>query len=222
MSSNVQLKKDPISEILLTYNQLYNVAAPAPFPTTKALESTRIRIRTSSASTSQAKAAEEKTLRTYLTWMLIAEYAVIIAQALVYGYTDPLNTDSNVVLFLMFSLQLFLLMAIVLGFFLLTSRTVYIQLGIYNKYLIEFKWFYITFLIAAGFFGGVQGYKLVLASQNTPQMAIWKAPVYYPIWVVQRVVLLGFDCIAAYYSMRVLQDKYYDPEALFLGGQSGM
>ncbi|GBF96467.1 hypothetical protein Rsub_09266 [Raphidocelis subcapitata] len=69
-----------------------------------------------------------------------AVYAVICAHAAVMAYTDPLPFDPTfITLLLLFSVQLSLLLGILLAFFLLTSNTIDVRLGLFPLYFRRYR-----------------------------------------------------------------------------------
>lgn len=70
------------------------------------------------------------------------------------------------------SLQIFLLLAIILAFFLLTtSISPHVQLGLYNKYLKQHRAVFALSLITLLLVGGTGAYRLVSSSSSRYQQA---------------------------------------------------
>lgn len=66
------------------------------------------------------------------------------------------------------SLQLFLLLAIILSFFLLTTAiSPYVQLGLYNKYLKQYRAVFALSLLTLLLVGATGAYRLVSAGAAT-------------------------------------------------------
>lgn len=131
-------------------------------------------------------------------------YGAIVADIVVMAYTDPLSSAPFVTQLLLFSLQFFLLVAIVLVFFLLTSNTLYIKLGLYNRYLRDYKHFFLIAGIALGLFTAAGGYKLAQSYNDTPLVALWQQPGYQALWIIMRTAVLLYWCSAAYSSVHCL------------------
>lgn len=54
----------------------------------------------------------------------------------------------------------------------------------------------------------------MLQYRRISYLALWDAPGYTALWVVQRVALLGFWCAALYNSLAVFDVRYFDPDLL--------
>ncbi|GIL92765.1 hypothetical protein Vretimale_11737 [Volvox reticuliferus] len=144
-----------------------------------------------------------------------AVLALIVAHIILIAYTDPIYIKSPLTQVIVYSGQGGLLLAIIGGFFVLTSQTLYIRLGRYDLYLREFAAIYIMFLLEAVLYIAMKGYATVLLYRRMSYLALWDAPGYTPLWVIQRVVLMMFWVAALYSSLAVFDVRYFDPELLF-------
>ncbi|EFJ43436.1 hypothetical protein VOLCADRAFT_106863 [Volvox carteri f. nagariensis] len=140
---------------------------------------------------------------------------LIVAHIMVTVYTDPIYLKSPLTQVIVYSAQGGLLLAIIGGFFVLTSQTLYIRLGRYDLYLREFAVIYILFVIEALLYIAMKAYATVLLYRRMSYLALWGAPGYTPLWVVQRVMLMLFWVAALYSSLGVFDVRYFDPELLF-------
>ncbi|GIL92766.1 hypothetical protein Vretifemale_20259 [Volvox reticuliferus] len=87
-----------------------------------------------------------------------AVLALIVAHIILIAYTDPIYIKSPLTQVIVYSGQGGLLLAIIGGFFVLTSQTLYIRLGRYDLYLREFAAIYIMFLLEAVLYIAMKGY----------------------------------------------------------------
>lgn len=72
------------------------------------------------------------------------------------------------------SLQIFLLLAIILAFFLLTtSISPHLQLGLYNKYLKQHRWVFALSLLTLLLVGSTGAYRLVSHCSGLQQVQLW-------------------------------------------------
>jgi hypothetical protein len=64
------------------------------------------------------------------------------------------------------SLQLFLLLATAIAFFVFTSHTLYVRVGLYQRYMAQYRWTFISLLLSAAFLVATRCFNLV--SARTP------------------------------------------------------
>lgn len=64
------------------------------------------------------------------------------------------------------SVQIGLLVAIAVGFFVLTSQTLFVQLGRYDKYLKTFRLFYLAFVVELLLMVGSKAYFIVSCNKH--------------------------------------------------------
>ncbi|KXZ44457.1 hypothetical protein GPECTOR_67g297 [Gonium pectorale] len=147
----------------------------------------------------------------YQFWAVIV---LIVAHVMVTGYTDPLYTRAPLTQVIVYSGQVGLLLAIVMGFFLLTSQTLYIQLGRYDLYLREFAPIYGLFLAELALYVVVKVYATVALLRRVSYLAMWSLPAYTALWTIQRVLLLLFWVAAAHSATSVFNVRFFDPELL--------
>ncbi|GLC36764.1 hypothetical protein PLESTM_000499400 [Pleodorina starrii] len=138
-----------------------------------------------------------------------------VAHILVIAYTDPIFLKSPQTQVIVYSGQGGLLLAIIGGFFVLTSQTLYIRLGGYDLYLREFGALYAMFLLEALLYLAMKIYATVLLYRRMSYLALWDAPGYTPLWVTQRVVLVLFWAAAIYSALAVFNVRYFDPDLPF-------
>lgn len=146
---------------------------------------------------------------------------LVVAHGFVIAYTDPIYTSAPLTQVIVYSVQVGLLLAILMAFFVLTSQTLYISLGRYDLYLKEFAPLYGLFLVELALYVALKVYATVLLYRRMSHLALWDAPGYTPLWAVQRVVLLLFWVAAVASSVAVFDVRYFDPEHLVERVQEG-
>ncbi|KAI8473686.1 MAG: hypothetical protein J3K34DRAFT_498860 [Monoraphidium minutum] len=137
---------------------------------------------------------------------LAAVFASIVAHVFVMAYTDPLQDPSFVMQLLMCNVQLSLLLAVLLSYFLLTaSHGPYARLGLYHLYLRQHAAFYLWALAATAAFCGASGYRLMLAHAGASPALVWARPGFLPLWAASRGGLLLLQCGTAAGAARSLR-----------------
>ncbi|KAG2423582.1 hypothetical protein HXX76_015221 [Chlamydomonas incerta] len=149
-----------------------------------------------------------------MSYQALALYGLIVGHVMLTAYTDPMYTRSPLTQVIVYTAQIGLLVAIIMAFFVLTSQTLYIQLGRYDLYLREFAALYSLFVLDLLLYIAIKVYATVLLYQRVNHLALWYAPGYTALWTVQRLVLLLFWAAAAFACYSVFDPRYFDPEHL--------
>lgn len=84
------------------------------------------------------------------------------------------------------------------------------------RYIRDFSALYGTFLLALAFFLAVRIYGLRLQGSGETAQSMWDARAYFGLWVTQRVTLACFYMAATAASIYVLQEKFFNIEALVI------
>lgn len=115
------------------------------------------------------------------------------------------------------SIQIFVLLAITLAFFLLTSNTTLVRLGLYDRYLAQYKPVYLSTALALLLLLTIRGLSLFHVFTGSAVPFSWQPNtafgaqdnVYFPLWVLTRLALLLFYCLTAYSATRAsFQPEY--------------
>ncbi|KAG2427216.1 hypothetical protein HYH02_014621 [Chlamydomonas schloesseri] len=147
-----------------------------------------------------------------MSYQALALYALIVGHVMLTAYTDPMYTRTPLTQVIVYTAQIGLLVAIIMAFFVLTSQTLYIQLGRYDLYLSQFAFLYGLFVLDLCLYVAIKVYATVLLYQRVNHIAMWYAPGYTALWTVQRLVLLLFWVAAAYSCYSVFDPRFFDPE----------
>lgn len=83
-----------------------------------------------------------------------------------------------------------------------------------SRYLGEFKWLLLTFLLALAFFLAARIYDLLLTEDNVGHYALWEARGYTAVWVMHRITLVLFYMVAAASALQVVSARFFSIEAL--------
>mmetsp|Transcript_12723 Transcript_12723/g.34679 ORF Transcript_12723/g.34679 Transcript_12723/m.34679 type:complete len:233 (+) Transcript_12723:124-822(+) len=145
------------------------------------------------------------------------EFCVVVflvgADAVVTGWTEPMDRPEVALHTFVVCLHLALLISIALAFFGLTSKTLFIKLGRYVQYFKAFWLFYCSFVLELLLMVAVKTYYLVLLYGNASRTAIWtdRAEGFYPLWIVQKIFLFAFYGVAVYSATTAFDVQWYDP-----------
>eukprot|EP00798_Chlamydomonas_sp_ICE-L_P003713 gene3713-13781_t len=147
-----------------------------------------------------------------LKWLVI-KFAIVmflvLANVLLIAYTDPFtSTNSNVTgQALIIAAQIALVIALMIAFFILTNRSLLVELGQYDQYFERYWWFYTTWLAEFGLLLGVRVYYIVNLAWWQSQLGFFDLPGYTILWVIHRVVLLIFWIVTVYGSTTVFNPE---------------
>ncbi|GAX83454.1 hypothetical protein CEUSTIGMA_g10879.t1 [Chlamydomonas eustigma] len=151
-----------------------------------------------------------KSLSLRLTWQYWIIHLLVLINIIVVGYTDPLDNPSITVQVIVYGVQLGLMIAIIVAFFIATSQTVFIRFGRYDKYLYEYKYYYLSLLVEFLLVLGAKVYFVVLWTQYTSPLELWSMSVYSALWIAQRSVLLLYLMTATYAANQIFNADVYD------------
>lgn len=132
-------------------------------------------------------------------------YIAILAHTLIMAYTDPISftVSARFINIIIASVQVFLLCGIVLAFFLLTSNTTLVRLGLYDRYFQQYKYVYVSLMAALGNLLAVRAFSLYYTFSDEPVPFTWEPnSIYLPLWVLYRASVLVFYCLTAYGATR--------------------
>ncbi|GFH20486.1 uncharacterized protein HaLaN_17616 [Haematococcus lacustris] len=138
--------------------------------------------------------ARPKQLLSRMKWGFWCFIALLVAHVLITAYLDPSSYSSQILLILMASTQVAIHVILILAFFVLSSQTLMVKLGRYDRYLQAFRLMYGTWLIEL----------LLLAASKA----------FYLVWAIQRTGLCLFWAVAVYSAFLAFDPKWYDPDAV--------
>ncbi|KAJ9535020.1 hypothetical protein QJQ45_029686 [Haematococcus lacustris] len=150
-----------------------------------------------------------------MKWGFWCFIALLVAHVLITAYLDPSSYSSQILLILMASTQVAIHVILILAFFVLSSQTLMVKLGRYDRYLQAFRLMYGTWLIELLLLAASKAFYLqVLVLQDTSHVSAWRVPGYLVVWAIQRTGLCLFWAVAVYSAFLAFDPKWYDPDAV--------
>jgi len=141
---------------------------------------------------------------------LLIVYVAIAAHVFIMAYTDPVDSPAFLIQIILSSVQVFVLAALALAFFLLTSNTTIVRLGLYDRYARQYRGVYASMAAALLLLMAVRALSLYHVFSGLPVPFTWAPDSYYfPIWVFHRAALLLCYCLSAYAATRASLDPTY-------------
>eukprot|EP01112_Ceratiomyxa_fruticulosa_P016443 TRINITY_DN496_c0_g1_i2.p1 TRINITY_DN496_c0_g1~~TRINITY_DN496_c0_g1_i2.p1 ORF type:complete len:209 (-),score=26.01 TRINITY_DN496_c0_g1_i2:107-640(-) len=121
------------------------------------------------------------------------------------GVSGTLSLTSVV----LFALQAFLVLVVIIVFYLMLSKTALFEAGLSWPIMKKFGVFYFCVFVNLLLLAGVRVYRIMGMSTITTRDGIWSMVGYYPLYIIQRLFSPIYYCAVIYTCQMLADPSHY-------------